>query len=328
MSALLIVILVLVLFAEFVNGWTDAPNAIATVVSTKVLTPLQAVIMAATLNAVGAFSGVAVAKTIGTGIVRPEAINLITVGAAMTGSIMWCLFTYFWAGLPMSKSHAIMAGLAGAGIATAGPSVLIWAGWKKILIGLFFSSVLGFVTALLLMSLIYRIFAKTHPGKIRKYFGKLQILSSAFMAFSHGNNDGQKLIGIFTLSLVLGGVIPEFKVPAWVILLCATIMGIGTATGGWRIIKTMGVRLTKLEPVHGFAVETAAATCIEVASRLGIPLSTTHTVNTAIMGVGATKRLSAVRWGVGKNIVLAWIFTFPISGLISYAVAKILLAIL
>jgi inorganic phosphate transporter, PiT family len=328
MSALLIVILVLVLFAEFVNGWTDAPNAIATVVSTKVLTPLQAVVMAATLNAAGAFSGVAVAKTIGTGIVRPEAISLITVGAAMTGSIMWCLFTYFWAGLPMSKSHAIMAGLAGAGIATAGPSVLIWAGWKKILIGLFFSSVLGFVTALLLMSLIYRIFAKTHPGKIRKYFGKLQILSSAFMAFSHGNNDGQKLIGIFTLSLVLGGVIPEFKVPAWVILLCATIMGIGTATGGWRIIKTMGVRLTKLEPVHGFAVETAAATCIEVASRLGIPLSTTHTVNTAIMGVGATKRLSAVRWGVGKNIVLAWVFTFPISGLISYAVAKILLAIL
>ena len=328
MSVLLIVILVLVLFAEFVNGWTDAPNAIATVVSTKVLTPLQAVIMAATLNAVGAFSGVEVAKTIGTGIVRPEAISLITVGAAMTGSIMWCLFTYFWAGLPMSKSHAIMAGLAGAGIATSGVTVLVWAGWKKILIGLFFSSVLGFVIALLLMSLIYRVFAKTHPGKIRKIFGKLQILSSAFMAFSHGNNDGQKLIGIFTLSLVLGGVIPEFKVPAWVILLCATIMGVGTATGGWRIIKTMGVRLTKLEPVHGFAVETAAATCIEVASRLGIPLSTTHTVNTAIMGVGATKRLSAVRWGVGKNIVLAWIFTFPISGLISYAVAKILLAIL
>ena len=328
MSNLLIVVPALVLAAEFVNGWTDAPNAIATVVSTKALSPLQAVIMAAVLNAVGAFAGLAVAKTIGTGIVRPEAITLLTVAAGLTGSILWCLITYFLGGLPLSKSHAIMAGLAGAGIATAGPAVLIWAGWKKILIGLVISLVLGFASALLLMSVIYRVFAKVHPGKVRKIFGKLQILSAAFVAFSHGNNDGQKLIGIFTLSLVLGGVIPEFKVPYWVVIICAFVMGIGTASGGWKIVKTMGVKLTKLEPVHGFAVETAAATCIELASRMGVPISTTHTVNTAIMGVGATRRFSAVRWGVGKNIVIAWVLTFPVSALVSWVIAKILIFLL
>jgi len=328
LSNLLIVVLALVLAAEFVNGWTDAPNAIATVVSTKALSPLQAVIMAAVLNAVGAFAGLAVAKTIGTGIVRPEAITLLTVAAGLTGSILWCLITYFLGGLPLSKSHAIMAGLAGAGIATAGPAVLIWAGWKKILIGLVISLVLGFASALLLMSVIYRVFAKVHPGKVRKIFGKLQILSAAFVAFSHGNNDGQKLIGIFTLSLVLGGVIPEFKVPYWVVIICAFVMGIGTASGGWKIVKTMGVKLTKLEPVHGFAVETAAATCIELASRMGVPISTTHTVNTAIMGVGATRRFSAVRWGVGKNIVIAWVLTFPVSALVSWVIAKILIFLL
>lgn len=328
MGALLIVVLILVLMAEFVNGWTDAPNSIATVVSTKVLTPFQAVVMAAILNAIGAFSGVAVATTIGKGIVQPEVINLATVASAMVGIVIWSCFTYYFGGLPTSESHALVAGLAGAGLAKAGPSVLLWAGWKKILIGLVFSSLLGFFASLILMSALYHIFQKAHPGKIRKVFGKLQILSSAFMAFSHGSNDGQKFIGVFTLALVLGGVLPEFKVPYWVIFVCALVMAIGTATGGWKIIKTMGIRLTKLEPVHGFAVETAAATCIELASRFGIPVSTTHTINTAIMGAGATRRFSAVRWGVGRNIVLAWIFTFPVCGFIAWVVAKILLALL
>jgi PiT family inorganic phosphate transporter len=313
--------------AEFVNGWTDAPNSIATVVSTKVLTPFQAVVMAAVLNALGAFSGVAVATTIGKGIVDPSIISLTTVAAAMVGIVIWSSATYYFGGLPTSESHALVAGLAGAGLATAGPSVLLWVGWKKILIGLLFSSLLGFLGGLILMSVLYHLFARSHPGTVRRIFGKLQILSAGFMAFSHGSNDGQKFIGVFTLALVLGGVLPEFKVPYWVILMCALTMAIGTATGGWKIVRTMGVKLVKLEPVNGFAVETAAAACIELASRLGIPVSTTHTINTAIMGVGATRRFSAVRWGLGKNIVLAWILTFPACGFIAWAVAKILNAI-
>lgn len=327
MSGLLITVIVLVLLAEFVNGWTDAPNSIATVVSTKVLTPLQAVVMAAVLNALGAFSGVAVATTIGKGIVDPSIISLTTVAAAMVGIVIWSSATYYFGGLPTSESHALVAGLAGAGLATAGPSVLLWVGWKKILIGLLFSSLLGFLGGLILMSVLYHLFARSHPGTVRRIFGKLQILSAGFMAFSHGSNDGQKFIGVFTLALVLGGVLPEFKVPYWVILMCALTMAIGTATGGWKIVRTMGVKLVKLEPVNGFAVETAAAACIELASRLGIPVSTTHTINTAIMGVGATRRFSAVRWGLGKNIVLAWILTFPACGFIAWAVAKILTAI-
>jgi len=327
MSGLLIIVIFLILLAEFVNGWTDAPNSIATVVSTKVLTPFQAVIMAAVLNALGAFSGVAVATTIGKGIVDPSVISLTTVAAAMVGIVIWSSFTYYFGGLPTSESHGLVAGLAGAGLATAGPSVLLWVGWKKILIGLLFSSLLGFIGGLIMMSVLYHLFARSHPGTVRRIFGKLQILSAGFMAFSHGSNDGQKFIGVFTLALVLGGILPEFKVPYWVILMCALTMAIGTATGGWKIVRTMGIKLVKLEPVNGFAVETAAAACIELASRLGIPVSTTHTINTAIMGVGATRRFSAVRWGLGKNIVLAWILTFPVCGFIAWAVAKLLNAI-
>jgi PiT family inorganic phosphate transporter len=211
--------------------------------------------------------------------------------------------------------------LAGAGLATAGPSALIWDGWQKVLIGLMFSTFLGFLCAFLIMVTLYRIFFRSRPGAIRRIFGRLQILSAAFMAFSHGSNDGQKFIGAFTLALVLGGLIPEFQVSIWVILLCAGTMGIGTALGGWKIIHTMGVRLTKLEPIHGFAAETSAAFVIETASRMGIPLSTTHTISTSIMGVGATKRFSAVRWGIVGEIAMAWILTFPACGLIAYLVA-------
>lgn len=323
MESWFVIALLLVLAAEFVNGWTDAPNSIATVVSTRVLTPFQALAMASVLNLLGAMSGTAVAATIGTGIVRPEAINLATVIAAMIAIVLWSTVAWYF-GLPTSESHALVAGLSGAGLATAGPGVLLWDGWQKVLIGLVFSTFLGFLGGLGLTVAIYWIFRRWRPGVVHRLFGYLQMLSAAFMAFSHGSNDGQKFIGAFTLTLVLGGVLPAFDVPLWVIFLCAVTMGLGTAIGGWRIVKTMGLRLTKLDPVHGFAAETAAASTIELASRLGIPLSTTHTINTSIMGVGTTRRLSAVRWGVGRQIVTAWILTFPVCGLIAWAVALIL----
>jgi inorganic phosphate transporter, PiT family len=317
-----LVVLALILAAEFVNGWTDAPNAIATVVSTRVLSPSRALIMASVLNLVGTLSGTAVAATIGTGIVRPEVINVYTVGAAMVGIVIWSTLAWYY-GLPTSESHALVAGLTGAGLATAGPEAIVWSGWQKVLLGIVFSTFLGFLSALVLMAAIYRLFEKQHPAKIRRLFGRLQIMSAGFMAFSHGSNDGQKFIGAFTLVLMLGGALPRFVVPLWVVLLCGVTMALGTAVGGWRIVRTMGVRLTKLEPVHGFAAETAAATTIELATRLGVPLSTTHTISTAIMGVGATRRLSAVRWGVTRNIVTAWVLTFPVCGLIAWVAAKL-----
>ena len=311
-------VLSLILLAEFVNGWTDSPNAIATVVSTRVLSPSQAVLMATSFNTLGAMSGTAVAATIGTGIVDMNSINPTTVAAAMLAIILWSTFAYFVGGLPTSESHALMAGLAGAGLATAGPSVILWDGWLKVLIGLFCSTFLGFLGAFMLTVLIYRLFFTASPGSVRRIFGRLQVVSAAFMAFSHGSNDGQKFIGVFSLALVLAGVLPEFRVPLWVILLCALIMGIGTAMGGWRIIRTMGIRLTKLQPIHGFAAETSAAVVIEAASRLGIPLSTTHTIGTSIMGVGCIQRFSAVRWGLAGEIIGAWVLTFPVCGLIAY----------
>ncbi len=319
-------VLFLVLAAEFVNGWTDAPNAIATVVSTRVLSPYQALFMATILNIVGAMSGTAVAATIGKGIVRPEVINLVTVAAAMVGIIFWSTLAWYY-GLPTSESHALVAGLTGAGLATVGPSALLWEGWSKVLIGLLFSTFLGFFGGLFIMGILYRLLADSRPGTVRRSFGRLQVLSAAFMAFSHGSNDGQKFIGAFSLALLLGGILPEFQIPLWVILTCALTMGVGTAIGGWRIVRTMGLRITKLEPVQGFAAETGAAMTIELASRLGIPLSTTHTINTAIVGVGAIRRFSAVRWGVTLEIVAAWILTFPVCGVIAWLIAKALLVL-
>jgi len=322
LSVVTLVVLGLVLAAEFVNGWTDAPNAIATVVSTRVLSPARALLLASVLNVLGTMSGTAVAATIGKGIIRPDVVNVYTVGAAMVGIVFWSTLAWYY-GLPTSESHALIAGLTGAGLATAGPQVLLWAGWKKVLIGLLFSTFLGFLGGLGIMAFIYRCWARARPATVRRLFGKLQVLSAAFMAFSHGSNDGQKFIGAFTLVLLLSGAIPTFHVELWVVLLCATLMGIGTAVGGWRIVKTMGLRLTKLEPVHGFAAETGAALTIVLASQFGIPLSTTHTINTSIMGVGATRRFSAVRWGVSRNIIVAWILTFPVCGLIAWLVAKL-----
>ena len=322
MEPFVVFVLALVLAAEFVNGWTDAPNSIATVVSTRVLTPVQALAMASVLNVLGAMSGTAVAATIGKGIIRPEIVDPTTVAAAMLAIVVWSTIAWFF-GLPTSESHALVASLTGAGLAVAGPDVIIGEGWRKVGIGLIFSTFLGFLGGLALMLAIYWTFRRRRPGTMRIVFGRLQILSAMFMAFSHGSNDGQKFIGAFTLTLVLGGVLPVFEVPMWVILLCATTMGIGTAVGGWRILKTMGLKLTKLEPMHGFAAETAAATTIELASRLGIPLSTTHTITTAIMGVGSTRRFSAVRWGVGAQIVTAWVLTFPMCAALAFGLTKL-----
>jgi PiT family inorganic phosphate transporter len=319
-----LVVLFLVLAAEFVNGWTDAPNAIATVVSTRVLSPQNALIMASVLNAIGAFYGIKVAATIGKGIVKAEVIALPTIAAAMTAIVIWSTLAW-WKGLPTSESHGLVASLTGAGYAAAGPDALLWEGWEKVLIGLGFSTFLGFGGGLLLMVAIYRLFFRARPETVRRWFGKLQVVSAAFMAFSHGSNDGQKFIGVFTLTLMLGGFISEFEVQWWVIVLCAVTMAVGTAVGGWRIVRTMGLRLTKLQPVQGFAADTSAAATITLASFFGIPLSTTHTINTAIMGVGATRRLSAVRWGVGGEIVMAWILTFPVSFGISWVTTKLLM---
>jgi PiT family inorganic phosphate transporter len=314
----LLPVLFLVLAAEFVNGWTDSPNAIATVVSTRVLSPAQAVIMAAVLNIVGTLvTGTAVATTIGTGIVKPEVISLPVVAAAMLTIVLWSTAAWRY-GIPTSESHELIAGLAGGGLAAAGPSVLLWEGWRKVLIGLGFSTLLGFSLSMVIMTILYWSLRRTSLSSIRSIFSRLQIVSAAFMAFSHGSNDGQKFMGAFALALVLGGVMTKFTIPVWVMLLCGTVMGIGTACGGWRIIRTMGFKITKLEPVNGFAAESSGALAILLASHFGIPLSTTHTIGTSIMGVGATKRFSAVRWGMARDIVMTWIVTFPACAVLGY----------
>ena len=318
MSVPLAIVLFLTLAAEFTNGLTDAPNAIATVVSTRVLPPVTAVIMAAVLNIAGVLvTGTAVAATIGKGIVAPEVISIYTVGAAVLTVVVWSTVTWRL-GIPTSETHELVAGLAGAGLAAAGPSALLWDGWQKVLIGLAVSTVVGFGGGFVVMTIVHWSVRKMRRSTGNKVFGRLQILSAGLMAFSHGSNDGQKFMGAFTLALVLAGVLPEFHVEWWVVLICGVTMGLGTALGGWRIIKTMGFGITRLEPVNGFAAETTAGISILASSSLGIPLSTTHIINTAIMGVGSTQRLSAVRWDVSREIVLTWLITFPVCGVLGY----------
>jgi PiT family inorganic phosphate transporter len=319
----LLLVLALVLAAEFTNGLTDAANSIATVVSTRVISPSKAVAMAAVLNMAGVLiTGTAVASTIGKDIIRPEIVTIEVVGAAMLTVVVWTTAAWRF-GIPTSETHELLAGLAGAGLAWAGPSVLLWEGWRKVIVGLGISTLAGFGLAFAVMVAIHWIFRRSHRATASRLFGKLQILSAAFMAFSHGSNDGQKFMGVFALALFLGGVIPNFHVPLWVVLLCGTVMAVGTGLGGWRIIHTMGGKITRLEPVHGFAAETAASTAILLASRLGIPLSTTHTIGTAIMGVGATRRVSAVNWGVSRQIAMTWILTFPACLVLGFVFTKI-----
>jgi PiT family inorganic phosphate transporter len=314
---------------EFANGWTDAPNSIATVVSTRVLRPLQAVAMAGLLNLAGAFSGVAVAKVIAEGIVDAQFVSLETIAAAVLGATMWALGAQYF-GLPSSESHALVAGLIGAGFAAGGTDALLGEGPRKAGIGLITSPVGGFFLALLIMVGIFWAFRRVRPSVVRKFFGRAQLLSAAFMAFSHGANDAQKTMGIIALTIYLGDpanqgkALPAgFSIDSWIIVSAAIVMGIGTMVGGWRVIRTIGLRLTKLEPVHGFAAETGAAAVIFGAARFGIPVSTTHAIGSAIMGVGATERLSAVRWGVAGQVVTAWILTWPSCAFMGYWLEKL-----
>lgn len=326
MPEIIIATIVLALLFDISNGYNDAANAIATVVSTRVLSPAQAVLLAALMNILGAFLTTAVARTIGTGIVDPKAISEIVVICALASGFVWnTLMTVF--GLPVSASHALIGGLIGASVAYGGLDILNMGGIKKIFLSLILSPVFGICFGFLCMSIVLRFCGNLPGSTINKYFGKLQIISASFMALSHGSNDAQKVMGIITLSLVSGGYLHTVEVPFWVILICALAMGLGTTFGGWKVIKTMGVKMLKLEPVHGFAAETSATAVILGASHLGLPVSTTHVIATAIMGVGSTKRLTAVRWGIGKKIVNAWIFTLPACSVFAWVTFKLLLAL-
>ena len=317
-------ILVIILAVGFavINGFNDAANAIATVVGTRSLSPLRAVIMAAIFNFAGAATGTAVALFIGTKILNLEALDYHIMIAALATVIIWGgIATRF--GLPISISHSFIAGLVGAAIAAAGPEFIIWGGFGTALSAVAIAPALGFAGGLSVMVGLMWLLRRKAPLRVEGIFSRLQIISAAFMAYSHGKNAGQMPIGIMAMALVIhtGN---EFQVPFWVIALSATAISLGTAFGGWRVIKTVGIRITALRPVHGFAAMSSAATVVEIASSFGIPVSTTHCISSSIMGVGATKRLSAVRWGVAGNIVLAWILTFPICGIIGWVLGSIL----
>jgi PiT family inorganic phosphate transporter len=322
---LLILIIVLAVGFGLVNGFNDAANAIATVVGTRVLSPRNAIILAAFCNLAGTVTGLEVARTIGKGILIPDAISYLTVIAALAAVIVWgSIATYF--GLPVSITHGFVAGLAAAGVAVAGTEAVVWNVMARVGSSVVIAPILGFIGGFVLMVILLWLLRRTAPDIIRVAFSRLQWLTAAFMAYSHGKNDGQMPIGVITMALVIytGQATLWYNVPWWVIILSALAISSGTAVGGWRVIKTLGTRVTTLRPVHGFAAEAAAATVIEVASIQGIPVSTTHCISSAIMGVGATRRLSAVRWGVAGNIVTAWILTFPICGALGYAFALLL----
>lgn len=319
-SLALVVALSTVLVAEFINGWTDAPNVIATVVSTGGMSVRSAIVMAVVLNTVGAMSGTAVAATVGKGIVAAEALTLPAITAAMIAIIAWGS-TAARIGMPVSKSHALLAGLAGAGLAGGGWSALQWTGWTKVGIGLVCSIVIGFAGAYVLGRLVVLLAGATAPTRARRRFDLAQIAAAAFMAFNHGLNDGQKFMGVFALTLLAGGATDVFEIPFWIMLVCALTMGIGTACGGWRIIATIGSKMTRITSWQGFAAQTAASFTIFGASQFGIPLSTTHTITTAIVGASAAKRSYDIRWGVLRRIVAAWIVTFPACALIAFCAA-------
>jgi PiT family inorganic phosphate transporter len=349
MTLLLFVLLAALVF-EYINGFHDAANAIATVVSTRVLTPRQAIMLAACADLIGALTGTAVATTIGNGLVDTHVVTFATVLAALLAAIIWGLFTWRL-GLPSSSSHALIGGLCGAALATAHGdwAVLKWASlnsvtgkltglWPKVVLPMMISPAVGFCIGALVMSILYITLRKTTPRVVNGIFGKLQIVSAALMGLSHGSNDAQKTMGIITLALFTGtqqGMLndlppwlsflhtPEFKVSNWIILICAVTLAAGTASGGWRIIRTMGHKMVKLQPVHGFAAETSAASIIWIASRFGIPLSTTHVISTSIMGVGAIKRFSAVKWGIVGKIVWAWVLTLPVTGLLGWGFMRL-----
>ena len=315
----LIVVIVIALVFEYINGFHDSANAIATVVSTKVLTTRVAVLYAGALNTVGAFFGTHVASTIGQGIVDSSTVSHNVILCALLAAIIWNLITWYY-GIPSSSSHALIGGLMGAGIAKAGFSVVHVRGvTEKVIVPMITSPLIGFAFGLICMIAILWLFRRTNPNSVNKYFRRLQLLSSGIMALSHGTNDAQKTMGIITLALVSHHSLSSFEVPIWVICACALTMGAGTMGGGWRIIHTMGSKMIKLKPVHGFAAETSAAAVILSASHFGIPVSTTHIISASIMGVGSSKGVHAVKWGIVGNIVMAWILTIPTCMIIAAA---------
>ncbi len=331
MSLFAIVVLVVItaVVFDYINGFHDAANAVATVVSTGVLPMRTAIILAALLNIAGAFAGQAVAKTIGGDLLDGSVVTQVLVLSALVGAVTWNLITWYF-GIPSSSSHALIGGIVGAGAMKAGMGAIKMEGVEKVVKGLIISPIVGAIVAFLVMIAILWMARRGRPTVMNRLFRRLQMLSSIFMAFSHGSNDAQKSMGVITMALVSYGAVhkdaaADFSIPSWVILVCATAMGLGTAAGGTRIIKTMGTKIIDLKPVHGFAAETAATATILGASFLGVPVSTTHVISGCILGVGSSQRVSAVRWGVTARIVWAWVLTIPIAALVAagvYAVAS------
>jgi PiT family inorganic phosphate transporter len=316
-TLLLVVVILLAVVFDYINGFHDTANAIATSVATRALHPRQAIVMAAAFNFIGAFAGTAVAKTIGSGLVDEETTTQGVVVAALVGAITWNLIT--WArGLPSSSSHALIGGLIGATVIASGAQALRIDGIVgKVLVPMIVSPLIGFSVAFVLMLSIYWIFRRARRRPLGRIFRRVQVVSAGFMAFSHGSNDAQKTMGIITLALFSAGVIPDVTVPTWVIVVAATALSLGTAIGGWRIMRTMGHRVADLEPVHGFAAETTAASILFTTAHLGIPVSTTHVISSAIMGVGSSRGPRGVRWGVAGNILAAWVVTIPAAALVA-----------
>lgn len=331
MPDMALIMLVLVIFAalafDYINGFHDTANAIATCVSTRALSVKAAIFMAAFLNFAGAMVSTKVASTIGKGIVDANHVTQLVVLAGILGAIIWNLITWYY-GMPSSSSHAIIGGIMGAVIAHSGAATLHWKGLQKIVMALILSPIIGVAIGFLFMVIVMRLFHDSNPGPLNKNFRKLQVASAAFMAFSHGTADAQKSMGVITMALLSYGLIPTFDVPTWVKVSCAVAMGLGTAAGGWRIIKTIGKDFVKLQPVHGFCVETAAAGVILGASSIGMPVSTTHVITSTILGVGVSKRLTAVNWNVAKRIVWAWVLTIPAAALVAFMTYQVLLPLL
>lgn len=308
---------------DFINGFHDTANAIATTVSTRALPMSVAIGMSAALNLVGATINTAVAHTIGAGIAEPSTVTLAVILASLLGAIVWNLITWYY-GIPSSSSHALIGGIVGAVIVAHGVGAVKFGGLAKIGLSLVISPIVGLGLGFVTMLGLSWVFHRSSPHTVNKSFARLQILSAAFMSFSHGSNDAQKTMGIISMALVSAGFLKEFAVPTWVVLTAALAMAAGTSAGGLRIIKTMGLKMFKLKPIHGFAAETSAAATIITATAVGLPVSTTHVISTAVMGVGASQRLSAVRWGIAGNIFWAWVLTIPASALVAGLVYKIL----
>lgn len=326
---LFIIVVSLAIGLAAVNGLNDAANAVAAAIGSRAISPRNAIILAAGFNFAGAATGTAVAQTIGKGILIPEAISYVTVVSGIAAIVIWgAIATRL--GLPVSLTHGLVAGLAAAGVATVGTKAVVWGVMRPILISVASAPALGFAGGFAVMVLVLWLLRKSRPARMRVVFSRLQWVTTGFLAYSHGKNDGQMPIGLITMALVIhtGQTSLWDNIPFWVIAVSAAAISLGTAIGGWRVIKTVGVEVTNLEPVRGFVANLAAATVIEGASRLGIPVSTTHCSSAAIMGVGATQRLSAVRWGVARRIVGAWVFTFPICGGLGYLIAVILQRVL